>query len=154
MAWIPGRESFKSDMLHTASWPKKYDFTGQTVSLIGNGSSGVQVLPHIVEQAEKVYVHMRNGSWFTVGFASKFGGPGGSNVDFTEEQKDAWTKDPEEYFRYRKLVEQELNARFKTNLRGSKEQALARDFCLKEMSRQLASRPDLLKALTPDFPVG
>lgn len=151
---IPGRESFKGDLLHTASWPKAHDFTGQTVSLIGNGSSGVQVLPHIVEHAEKVYVHIRNGSWFTVGFASKFAGSDGGNINFSEEQKDTWTKDPEGYFRYRKLVEQELNARFKTNLKGSKEQALAREFCLKEMSKQLASRPDLLKTLTPEFPVG
>jgi len=151
---IRGRESFKGDMLHTASWPKKHDFTGQTVSLIGNGSSGVQVLPHIVKQADKVYVHIRNGTWFTVGFASKFAGPDGGNLEFTEEQKDTWTKNPEEYYRYRKLIEQELNARFKTNLRGSKEQALAREFCLKEMSKQLASKPELLKAITPEFPVG
>lgn len=151
---IPGRESFKGDLLHTASWPEKHDFRGKTVSLIGNGSSGVQVLPHIVEQADKVYVHMRNGSWFTVGFASKFGGPGGSNLEFTEEQKEAWAKDPEEYFRYRKLVEHELNARFKTNLRGSKEQNMAREFCLKEMAKQLESKPELLKAITPEFPVG
>ncbi|KIW16982.1 hypothetical protein PV08_04173 [Exophiala spinifera] len=151
---IPGRELFKGDMLHTADWPQKHDFTGQTVSLIGNGSSGVQVLPHIVEQADKVYVHIRNGSWFTVGFASRFAGPDGRNIDFTDEQKDLWTNDHEEYFRYRKLVEQELNARFKTNLKGSKEQDMAREFCLKEMSKQLVSKPELLKAITPEFPVG
>ncbi|KAF2208657.1 hypothetical protein CERZMDRAFT_48889 [Cercospora zeae-maydis SCOH1-5] len=151
---IPGRESFQGDLLHTASWPKKHDFTGQTVSLIGNGSSGVQVLPHIVAQADKVYVHIRNGSWFTTGFASKFAGADGGNIDFTEEQKDIWTKDHDEYFQYRKLVEQELNGRFKTNLRGSKEQAAARAFCLAEMTKQLASRPDLLQSMTPEFPVG
>lgn len=150
----PGRESFKGELLHTASWPKTHNFAGKTVSLIGNGSSGVQVLPHIVEQAEKVYVHIRNGSWFTVGFASKFAGPDGRNINFTEEQKDAWAKDPEEYFKYRKLVEQELNIRFKTNLKGSKEQELARAFCLNEMSKQLATKPELLKAIIPEFPVG
>lgn len=151
---IPGRDRFRGKMIHTASWPKGVDFAGQTISLIGNGSSGVQVLGPLVEKADKVYVHVRNTTWLTVGFASKFGGPNGANINFSESQQDAWANDLEGYFEYRKLVEQELNSRFRTNLKGSKEQELARNFCLKQMSEQLVSRPDLLKRMIPEFSVG
>lgn len=34
-------------MVHTAAWPESFDVDGKTVAVIGNGASGVQVLPQI-----------------------------------------------------------------------------------------------------------
>lgn len=34
-------------MVHTAAWPESFDADGKTVAVIGNGASGVQVLPQI-----------------------------------------------------------------------------------------------------------
>lgn len=39
----------------------------------------------------------------------------------TEEQKAVWREHPEKYRRYRKMIEDELNTRFKFVLRNSKE---------------------------------
>lgn len=39
----------------------------------------------------------------------------------TEEQKEEWRRDPEKYREYRKMIEDELNRRFRFALRNSKE---------------------------------
>jgi cation diffusion facilitator CzcD-associated flavoprotein CzcO len=41
---IPGREAFKGEMVHSASWNPNTDCTGNKVAVIGIGSSGIQIL--------------------------------------------------------------------------------------------------------------
>ncbi len=60
MPEIPGLESFKGPTYHTAHWPHEgVDFTGKRVGLIGTGSSGVQSIPVIAEQAADLTVFQR-----------------------------------------------------------------------------------------------
>ena len=57
---FPGVESFRGPSYHTGRWPKEgVDFTGQTVGVIGTGSSAIQSIPMIAEQAKHVYVFQR-----------------------------------------------------------------------------------------------
>jgi cyclohexanone monooxygenase len=57
---FPGLDSYVGRKLHTGDWPPEgVDFTGQRVGVIGTGSSGVQVIPLIAEQAEHTYVFQR-----------------------------------------------------------------------------------------------
>lgn len=57
---IPGLDSFQGRLLHTGEWPhEEVDFSGQTVGVIGTGSSGVQAIPLIAEQAEELKVFQR-----------------------------------------------------------------------------------------------
>ena len=57
---IPGLDSFEGDWYHTGSWPhEKVDFAGKRVGVIGTGSSGVQAIPVIAEQAEHLTVFQR-----------------------------------------------------------------------------------------------
>lgn len=44
---ITGLHEFRGELIHTARWPKGMDLTGKTVAVIGNGSSGVQLVPTI-----------------------------------------------------------------------------------------------------------
>ncbi|CZR41710.1 uncharacterized protein FPRO_11300 [Fusarium proliferatum ET1] len=153
---VKDRQLFGGRMLHSAAWPQDADkdIKGKTVALIGNGSSGVQILPAILNDAEKIYVHIRSPTWITTNFASKFAGPGGSNYDYSEEQKAAWAKDPETYLQYRRQIEQELNSRFGLYVNHSPEQKAAREYGIREMANKLGERQDLLQALLPDFAVG
>ncbi|KAH8798518.1 steroid monooxygenase-like protein [Xylogone sp. PMI_703] len=151
---IPNRESFRGSMYHSAAWDPKADLKGKTVALIGNGSSGVQILPAIIDDVEKVYVFIRSPTWITAGFAPKHAGPSGENVVFTQEQKQRWAENPEEYLLYRKEVEAELNARFRLYLKDTTEQANAKAFSIKAMTEQLAPKPELIARLVPDFAVG
>ncbi len=57
---IPGVESFRGNWYHTGHWPHEgVDFTGQRVGLIGTGSSAIQSIPIIAEQAVHLTVFQR-----------------------------------------------------------------------------------------------
>ena len=57
---IPGRETFKGDWYHTGEWPhQKVDFTGKRVGVIGTGSSGIQSVPLIAQEAAHLTVFQR-----------------------------------------------------------------------------------------------
>ena len=50
---IPGLADFKGPTYHTGNWPHEgVDFTGKTVGVIGTGSSAIQSIPIIAQQAE------------------------------------------------------------------------------------------------------
>ena len=60
MPELPGTETFRGQSYHTAHWPHEgVDFTGLRVGVIGTGSSGVQSIPVIAEQAADVTVFQR-----------------------------------------------------------------------------------------------
>jgi cyclohexanone monooxygenase len=57
---IAGHDDFQGPIYHTGQWPADgVDFTGVRVGLIGTGSSGVQSVPVIAEQAEHLTVFQR-----------------------------------------------------------------------------------------------
>ena len=57
---VPGRDRFEGESYHTARWPHEgVDFTGRRVAVIGTGSSGVQSIPLIAEQAADLTVFQR-----------------------------------------------------------------------------------------------
>src|SRR5207247_3160917 len=57
---IKGLAGFKGHVYHTGNWPHEpVDFTGLRVGVIGTGSSAIQSVPVIAEQAEHLYVFQR-----------------------------------------------------------------------------------------------
>jgi cyclohexanone monooxygenase len=57
---FPGLESFEGATYHTGSWPHEgVDFTGKRVGVVGTGSSGIQAIPMIAEQAAHLTVFQR-----------------------------------------------------------------------------------------------
>ena len=61
---IPGRDSFAGPTFHTGQWPHQgVDFTGQRVAVIGTGSSAVQSIPVIAEQALDLTVFQRTATY-------------------------------------------------------------------------------------------
>ncbi len=57
---IEGLEQFQGPQYHTGNWPHEgVDFTGQRVAVIGTGSSAIQSIPVIAEQAAHLYVFQR-----------------------------------------------------------------------------------------------
>lgn len=56
----PGRDKFQGEIYHTARWPAEdIDFTGKRVGFIGTGSTGIQAMPIIAEQAQELVVFQR-----------------------------------------------------------------------------------------------
>ena len=57
---IAGLDSFEGEWYHTGQWPHEgVDFAGKRVAVIGTGSSGVQAIPVIAEQAADLTVFQR-----------------------------------------------------------------------------------------------
>ena len=57
---LDGLEEFAGETYHTSSWPEEgVDFTGKRVAVIGTGSSGIQSIPLIAEQAAHLTVFQR-----------------------------------------------------------------------------------------------
>ena len=61
---IPGLDDFKGQVYHTGHWPHEgVDFTGQRVGVIGTGSSAIQSIPVIAEQAGHLTVFQRTANF-------------------------------------------------------------------------------------------
>lgn len=59
-----GLKDFKGKVYHTGSWPhEEVDFTGQRVGVIGTGSSAIQSIPLIADQADQLYVFQRTANF-------------------------------------------------------------------------------------------
>ncbi len=61
---IPGLASFAGGCHHTGRWPHDgVDFAGQRVAVIGTGSSGIQSIPVIAQQARELTVFQRTANF-------------------------------------------------------------------------------------------
>jgi cation diffusion facilitator CzcD-associated flavoprotein CzcO len=57
---FPGIESFAGRIFHTGRWPHEpVDFTGRRVGVIGTGSTGIQLIPFVAQQAAHLTVFQR-----------------------------------------------------------------------------------------------
>lgn len=60
----PGIHDFAGDCYHTGRWPhEKVSFKGKRVAVIGTGSSGIQIIPEIANEAEHVTVFQRTAQY-------------------------------------------------------------------------------------------
>jgi cyclohexanone monooxygenase len=63
---FPGLESFEGEWFHTGAWPtSEVDFSGKRVAVVGTGSSAIQLIPVVADQAAELVVFQRTAS-FTV----------------------------------------------------------------------------------------
>lgn len=92
-----GLDSFKGETYHTGQWPHEpVDFTGKRVGVIGTGSSAIQAIPVIAEQAAQVTVFQRTPNY---SIPSR-------NGPMTEEYEQSWKHD---YAGYREQARQTRN---------------------------------------------
>lgn len=57
---FPGLETFSGDLIHTASWPDDLDLSGKRVGVIGNGSTGIQVMTALASKVKTLVSFQRN----------------------------------------------------------------------------------------------
>ena len=57
---IKGLNNYKGNTYHTGNWPhEEVNFAGQNIAVIGTGSSGIQSIPVLAEQANNLTVFQR-----------------------------------------------------------------------------------------------
>jgi cation diffusion facilitator CzcD-associated flavoprotein CzcO len=61
---IPGLDTFAGEWFHTGRWPHEgVDFAGRRVGIVGTGSTGIQAIPVIAEQAAHLTVFQRTANY-------------------------------------------------------------------------------------------
>lgn len=79
-----GLDDFGGNWYHTGHWPHEpVDFTGQTVAVIGTGSSGIQVTPMVAQQAKRLFVFQRTPNFSIPAW----------NHPLPDHVQDAWKRD-------------------------------------------------------------
>jgi cation diffusion facilitator CzcD-associated flavoprotein CzcO len=152
---IKGLHDFNGPLLHSARWNTSVDVQDKKILVIGVGSSGVQIIPKIINKVDQLFVVARSSIWITAGFAPHYAGPQGENFAYSEETKQHFRDDPVFYLSYCKAIESELSVRFKFLINGSEDAIAARKYAIAEMERKLAKKPELAAKLIPsNFNVG
>lgn len=143
---IPGLDKYKGTLLHTANWDPSTSLEGKHVGLIGNGSSGIQVLPAIREKCNKVTTFIREPTWVSPV-------QGLEQHRFSEQEKRDFANKPGHLTEYRKVIETGLNGQFGIFLKDNKVNIDTREYMLAQMKEKL-NNPYLEEKLIPEWSVG
>ena len=61
---IPGADTFKGDIFHSARWNHGVSLTNKNVVIIGNGCSASQVIPAVLEETKSITQFIRTPQWY------------------------------------------------------------------------------------------
>ncbi|KAL4733923.1 hypothetical protein BDV11DRAFT_213295 [Aspergillus similis] len=146
----PGINTFRGPLFHSSNWDHSVNIKDKRVALIGNGASGLQVLPSIQPIAAHVDHYARNRTWI----ADSFGSVGIRRLEpniIPQEQIDSFN-DPDTYLKYRKSIEQGYFSRFGAIFRNSPININLRETWTKLMLSRIKDKPELADKIIPDFP--
>ncbi|KAF2399339.1 FAD/NAD(P)-binding domain-containing protein [Trichodelitschia bisporula] len=141
----PGLTDFKGVLRHASNWDPIFDPAGKAVAVIGNGASGIQLVPNLQPIVSRLDHYARNKTWIAGSWA-------GDERTFepqyySEEQRESF-KDPATYLAFRKELEDKYWRRFAALFRGSGENAGAREHFTQLMRERSGGKLD---DLIPDF---
>jgi len=153
---IPGLESFKGVLTHSAGYDESIDLKGKKVAVIGTGASSAQIVAAIAQEVGEFVVFQRSKHWVIDNPETW--------REVTEEVKWCMRNIPhyKEWFRFRvfwfaadgQYVHVVKDPDWPVDSPSvSKSNEGLRRFALNHMEKKLAGRPDLLEKLTPDFPI-
>lgn len=144
-----GMDEFQGPIRHSSNWDDAFEPSGKAVAVIGNGASGVQLVPSMQRLAKHVDHYARSKTWIA----------GWDKEEertlepqyISQEQRDRFSKDPQEYVKWRKELEGKSWRGSTAFLRGSEGSQKAREQFIDIMRRRVSKKPELLDSLVPDF---
>ncbi|OBT75667.1 hypothetical protein VF21_05161 [Pseudogymnoascus sp. 05NY08] len=155
---IEGLQSFKGKKVHSADWDHSYDYSKQRIAVIGNGSSGIQILPQLAKTEGTDVTSFQRGPTWVISRMSPSMLLGradvSSNPEYTEEDKRRFKLDPQYHNQYRRQLVNRINKAFKMFVKGSPENTEATKFAIKQMSDKLNNDKELCAKLIPDWELG
>ena len=114
---IPGLQDFEGHKVHSASWDHSYDYSHKRIGVIGNGSSGIQILPALAKlEGTNLTSFQRGPTWVVARMdpGRLLGKPNiGSNPEYTEEDKQRFRQDREYHHQYRRNLIHRINLAFR-----------------------------------------
>jgi cation diffusion facilitator CzcD-associated flavoprotein CzcO len=176
---IPGRETFKGKITHSANWDPELSLDymkDKTIALIGAGSTGVQILPQIQPVAKRVDHYFSGKTWISpIGFGSdelQLRGAVGnckwfkpiqgiffcthmvSTVKHDKEELEKWAKDPSLYHAWRHKIEKTVNGAALITIFGTSLQKEFQSINQAAMKKKLEKKPEIMEAMEPSWPPG
>ncbi len=140
----PGMAEFAGPMFHTSRWEAEHDLTGKRVAIVGTGSTAAQVVPNLARAADHVYVFQREPGWIN---------PKPITVYDEAERKALKSRlryRLERIRAYRSSAASRQGGDIHRPGTPANLEAMAR--CQAFIDEVFADRPDLAKAVTPDYP--
>jgi cation diffusion facilitator CzcD-associated flavoprotein CzcO len=154
---IQGLQEFRGHIVHSAAWDHSYDYAHKRIGIIGNGSSGIQILPAMAKlDGTTVTSFQRGPTWVFSRMtpAQLVGSDDPSyNPTYRDEDKKKF-QDPEELKKYRKVVQGGINKAFKMFVKNSEANKNSTEFAVKQMSEKLGYDPVLCEKLIPKWELG
>jgi cation diffusion facilitator CzcD-associated flavoprotein CzcO len=138
---IRGMESFQGKLFHSARWDHSVPLDGKRIGIIGNGSTGVQIISALAGRAGKLEHYQRTAQWIMPV----------ENGYFSEEEREAF-RDPEvlaeamQFEHYNAAVDAYTEAIVDEGSEGARGMAAA---CLQNLEQGI-SDPELREKLRPD----
>ena len=139
---IEGLESFEGPCLHSARWGRGVEVAGRRVGVVGTGSSGVQIVSALIDEAEKLTLFQRTAQWIMPQ----------ENPAYSEEEKRDFRLHPE---RVRELRD-DLARTFADNFSSavidadSPQMKMVEDLCRANLENSVTD-PELRERLRPDY---
>lgn len=162
---VEGTSDFKGTLIHSANWPRDFDYANKTVAVIGNGASGVQIVPAIRPHVKKLHHIIRTPTLIIPPRVTTMKmGPSAAlleQIEMDDEERfsaatiERFRSDPAFYKKFAQTLETDSNIKFAISLvAGSPQQAWALGKTKEFMTAMLKGNASLCKQLIPDFPLG
>lgn len=139
---VPGLDQFGGTLFHSARWDHGHDLSGESVAVIGNAASAIQLVPRIAPVVRKLSVFQRSANWII---------PKPDRIYSRLERKLLQVPFIERL--YRDSIYWRLEARFATLGQTNWLRKYAEHLALRHLQEQVPD-PELRRALTPDYPIG
>lgn len=152
---LPGLDSFRGRLFHSAQWPADVDLAGKRVALVGAGASAMQIGPAIADRVESLTVFQRSPQWIAPN--DVYFSPVGEHVHWLMEHVPyyaAWYR-----ARLSWIYNDKVHPTLQIDPDWPEERASInaanhahRGFYERYLTRQLEGRPDLVAKSLPDYP--
>lgn len=151
---IPGIDDFEGTIVHPTQWTSEHEVRGKRVAVIGNGSTGVQLVAPVAEEAEHVSVFQRTPQW--IGPRPNYGRAVEPEVRWLLDNLPGYWN----WSRYTSIIglmtwhEDFLIPDPEWEKKGghiTQKSEDLREFMIDYIKEQIGDRPDLLEKLVPDY---
>lgn len=142
---IPGLHDFAGRVLHSARWDASVPLDGQRIGIIGNGSTGVQLVSALAARSH-VRHFQRTPQWvFPV-----------ENLEFTEEQRAEFRRNPEllKYLHKEPTYVANVERFTQAVLDANSPEILEIEALCRENLENSVTDPELRRKLTPNYRAG
>lgn len=144
----PGLDEFAGTLRHTSHWDSTFDATNKRIAIIGNGASGIQLVPTLQKIASRIDHYARSPTWIARSWAGDVRTEA-AKLYSAEQLKDF--EDPAKYLEYRKPYEDKYWRGMPRVFRGSAANEGARSDSIAIMKQRLQAKPELLDRMIPEF---